>query len=81
VLQKLQYKVPEEISLLINDLPEEFAYEMPFKTDTVYSRISDTVELAQFHILNRLMLKSANSIVASPGTNLQINGSVRNLNK
>lgn len=81
VLQKLQYKVPEEISLLINDLPEEFSYEMPFKPDTVYSRISDTLELAQFHILNRLMLKRANSIVASPGTHLQINGSVRNLNK
>ena len=81
VLQKLQYKVPEEISLLINDLPEEFSYEMPFKPDTVYSRIADTVELAQFHILNRLMLKSANSIVASPGTHFQANGSVRNLNK
>lgn len=81
VLQKLQYKVPEEISLLINDLPEEFSYEMPFKPDTVYSRIADTIELARFHILNRLMLKRANSIAASPGTHIQINGSVRNLNK
>ena len=81
VLQKLQYKVPEEISILINDLPEEFSYEMPFKPDTVYSRIADTVELAQFHILNHLMLKNASSIVASPGTYFQTNGTVRNLNK
>ena len=80
-LKKLAYRVPEDISLLMNDLPEEFSYELPFRPDTVYSRISDTIELARFHILNRLMLKSANSIVASPGTHLEINGSVRDLTK
>jgi DNA-binding LacI/PurR family transcriptional regulator len=81
VLKKLQYRIPEDISILINDLPEEFLYELPFRPDTVYSRISDTVELAQFHILNRFMLKSAASIVSSPGTHLEINGTVKDLTK
>lgn len=81
VLNKLQYKVPEDISFLINDLPEEFSYVLPFKPDTIYSRVSDTVELAQFHMLNRFMLKSANSIIASPSTHLEINGTVKDLTK
>ena len=78
-LTEMHSKVPEDISLLMNDLPEEFAYQLPFKPDTIYSRISDIAELAQFHIINRFMLQSVNSFTASPGTNLQINGTVARL--
>ena len=78
-LAELGIKVPDEISILINDLPEEFSYELPFKPDTIYSKISDVIELAQFHIINRFMLKSANSFIASSGSQLQVNGTVKKL--
>ncbi len=80
VLQELQYKVPDDISILINDLPEEFDYyQLPFRPDMVYSRTADTIELARFHILNRLMFKSTNSIVTSPGIVIETNGTVKDL--
>ena len=80
-LVDLEIKVPEEISILINDLPDEFTYELPFKPDTIYSKVLDIIELAQFHIINRFMLKCANSFIASPGSQLQVNGTVSKLNK
>ena len=75
-LSQLRYRVPEEISILVNDLPEEFPFPLPFRPDTFYSRTSDIIELAEFYITNRFMLKSASSITASPGIELRVSGTV-----
>ena len=80
-LARLKYRVPEEISILINDLPDEFTHDLPFQPDTIFSRSSDIIELAEFYIINRVMLKNARSVVVSPGTELRINGTVAKLKR
>lgn len=81
VLLRMKCSVPEEISILMNDLPDEFTHDLPFQPDTIFSRSSDIIELAEFYIINRVMLKNARSVVVSPGTELRINGTVAKLKR
>lgn len=81
VLIRKNIRVPDEISVLMNDLPDDFAYEMPFQPDTVYSKTSDIIDLAEFYITNRMMLKNASSVVTTPGIELRINGTVARLKR
>lgn len=79
-LNKLDIKVPEMVSLLSNDLPEDILVTFPQALDTVYFRPANIIALAEYYIVNRFLLKEKCQICSSLNMELLINGSVKNLN-
>lgn len=79
-LNTLGIKVPETVSLLGFDLPEDIPNPLPQKLDTVYFRPAHIISLAEYYIVNRFILKEKCQVCVSSNMKLMINGSVKNLN-
>lgn len=78
-LRSLGIRIPEDVSFLGFDLPEDIPLSFPQPVDTVYYRPSHIISLAEYYIVNRPILKEKCQICVSSNMKLMVNGSVRKL--